>query len=219
MLRKLGASGTESSGTPTIDLSAIGRRVRIFVLIAMAGVVLSCVLGLVAFIAPVVTEITGEASPADGPSPAAPSQVQGEVVDADAVSLHTAAGWNALVEAIKAKSGTTEIYDLVAYPQYASVGLDGKGVVERGFYRNGAWQDSVSVRTPIVGSPVDVAEIDPELIARLPAETAEHVGIDNPTESYVLVNAYTGTPQIAIYVQANGESRYRTYRLDGTPTS
>jgi len=207
-------------GSPTIDLSAVGRRIRLFVLIAIVGVFASCVLGLIAFIPAVITEVKRDVSPMGGPGAAAPSRPPSSgAVEADAASLHSAAGWAALVKAINSESGTTEVYDLVAYPQYASVGLDGKGAVERRFYRDGAWQESVSVRTPSIGALTDLADIDPALIARLPAETAESVGIDSPTGTYILVNAYTGTPQIAVYVQANGESRYRTYRLDGTPIS
>jgi len=219
--RTTGSPTTLSPGTPTIDLSGIGRRVRLFVLIAVAGVFLSCVLGLLAFVPAVLTAFKSDAPPSDAPGTVAPSppQAPSEVAEADAASLHTAAGWTALVEAIKSESGTTEVYDIVAYPQYAAVGLDGEGAVERGFYRNGAWQDSVSVRTPISGSLVDLAEIDPELIARLPAETARRVGIDSPTGTYIIVNAYNSRPQIAVYVQSDGDSQYRAYQLDGTPIS
>lgn len=216
-----GTSFTASPGTPTIDLSRIGRRVRLFVLLALVGVFASCVLGLVALIAAVFTGVTNDGSTSDAPSADAPGANHGtsEVVEAVAADLHTAAGWTALVDAIEAESGTTEIYDLVVYPEYAAVGLDADGTTERRFYRNGAWQDSVSVRTPSIGSLTDLAEIDPTLIARLPKETAQYFAVDNPTGMYVLVNAYSGSPQISVYVQTNGESRYRTYRLDGTPIS
>jgi hypothetical protein len=210
---------TTSSATPTIDLSGIGRKVRLLVIIALVGLAVSCVLGLVAFLAPVFTEFSDGVSSSDAPGTGAPGAGQGtsEVAEAEATDLHTAAGWKALVGAIQSESGTTEIYDLVVYPQYASVGLDADGATERRFYRNGAWQGSVSVRTPSIGSRTDLAEIDPELIARLPKETAQHFAIDSPTGTYVLVNAYSGSPQISVYVQSDGESRYRTYRLDGTP--
>jgi hypothetical protein len=177
------------------------------------------VLGLIAFLVPVFTEFTKGGSSSGSPSTDAPraGHATSQVVEAGAADLHTVAGWNALVDAIEAESGTTEVYDLVVYPQYAAVGLDADGVTERRFYRDGAWQDSVSVRTPSIGSLTDLAEIDPELIARLPKETAQFFAIDHPTGMYVLVNAYSGTPQISVYVQSDGESRYRAYRLDGTP--
>ena len=213
-----GTPTTVSPGTPTIDLSGIGRRIRLFVLIAVAGVFLSCVLGLVAFIVPVFTGFSGDVTSSDAPGTAAPSppQIPSESVEADAASLHTAAGWTKLVAAIEAESGTTEVYDLVVYPEYASVGLDGKDAIERRLFRAGDWQEGFSARTPIHGARVDLGDIDPKTIVRLPEQTAQQAGIDNPTGTYFIVNAYTGSPQIAVYVQSNGESRYRTYQLDGT---
>lgn len=210
-----------STGTPTIDMSGIGRKVRLFVLIAIVGVFASCVLGLVAFIVPVFTQFTSDVTPSDAPGAVAPSpgQVPSEVAEADAASLHSAAGWAALVAAIKAESGTTKVYDLVVYPEYASVGMDGKDAIERRLFRGGDWQAGFSARTPIHGSLVDLAEIDPKTIARLIDQTAQQVGIDDPTGAYFIVNAFTGVPQIAVYVQSNGESRYRTYQLDGAPRS
>jgi hypothetical protein len=215
------ALSTLRPGTRTIDLSGIGRRIRLFVLIAVVGVFASCVLGLVAFIPTVVSEFKrdGNLSPSgtDATVTAGPRRGPDETVEVGATNLHSAAGWAALVEAIKSESGTTRVYDLVAYPQYASVGLDGKDAVERRFYRDGAWQESVSVRTPIAGSPIDLAEIDSELIARLPGETARHFGIDKPTGAYIVVHALAGEPRIMVYVQSDGRSEYRTYDLDGRP--
>ena len=219
--RTPGLPATLRPGTPTIDLSSIGRRVRLFVLIAVAGVFLSCVLGLVAFIVPVFTDFKGVVTPSGAPGTAAPTppQVPSEVTKADAASLHTEAGWTMLVAAIKAESGTTGVYDLVVYPGYASVGLDGKDAIERRLFRAGDWQDGFSARTPVHGALVDLGDIDPKTIPRLVEQTAEQAGIDDPTGAYFIVNAYTGSQQIAVYVQSNGESRYRTYRLDGTPIS
>jgi len=221
--RTPGTPGSVQPSSPTVDLSGIGRKVRLIVLIGFGGIFASCVLGIVAFI---VVGVTQSGRDLDVPDPGGSSTVGPSsrptpslTAKGDSASLHTAAGWTSLVEAIKSKSGTTEVYDLVAYPQYASVGLDGEGAVERRFYRDGAWQDSVSVRTPTTGSLIDLAEIDAELIARLPAETARHFSIADPTGTYIIVNAFSGAPQIAVYVQSDGESRYRAYRLDGTAIS
>lgn len=224
------AAPTLRSSAPTIDLSGVGRRVRLVVLVGLGGMLLSCLLGLVAFV-PAVIGAFEKDSPVDVPSidvpnievpsigdePAAPGASPGPV--ADAPSLHTAAGWTQLVDAIKAESGSAQVYDLVAYPTYASVGLDGDGAVERRFYRDGAWQDSVSMRMQATGTLVDLAEIDPELIARLPGETAQAVGVDEPTGTYVIVNGFGGEPRIMVYIQSDVESRYRAYRLDGRPMS
>lgn len=219
--RPPGTPSTVRPGTPTIDLSGIGRRLRLFVLIAVVGVFASCLLGLVAFIPAVITDVKRDVtdSPSDVPATVTPGSRQspGEGEEAGATNLHTVAGWTALVAAIKSESGTTQVYDLVAYPQYASVGLDDKDAVERRFYRDGAWQESMSVRTPIAGPLIDLAEIDAELIARLPIETARHFGIDEPTGTYIIVNAFAGEPRIMVYVQADVRSDYRAYGLDGTP--
>lgn len=221
-----GSSATvfSSSSTPTIDLTGIGRKVRLFVLLAVGGVLVSCVLGLVAFI-PAVIEGFQEATNAPWEEGSSPGAVGSATTDGPAdpasrgrsASLHTVAGWTGLVDAIKAESGSARIYDLVVYPDYAAVGLDGDGAIDRRFYRDGDWQASVSIRSPVNGSPVDLAQIDPELIARLPADTAQEVGIDDPTGTYILVNAFIDEPRIMVYVQKDVESQYRAYRLDGSP--
>jgi hypothetical protein len=222
-----GSSTTVPAGTPTIDLSGVGRRVRLFVLIAVGGMLASCLLGLVAFV-PVVLGVFKDVnvSPVDVPGiDQTPHPIESSSTGASsspvagAASLHTSDGWTQLVNDIEAESGTTGIYDLVVYPQYASVGLDGDGEVERRFYRDGAWQGSVSMRMPSTGSLIDLAEIDADVIARLPAETARAVGVGDPTGTYIIVNAFAGEPRIMVYVQSNAESQYRAYRLDGTPMS
>ena len=222
-----GSSTTVRSGTPTIDLSGVGRKVRPFVLIAVGGMLASCLLGLVAFV-PVVLGAFKDVnvSPVDIPGiEQAPHPIESSSTGApsspaaDTASLHTSGGWTQLVNDIETESGTTEVYDLVAYPQYASVGLNSDGEVERRFYRDGAWQGSVSVRTPSTGSLIDLAEIDADLIARLPEQTARAVGVSEPTGTYIIVNAFAGEPRIMVYVQSNAESQYRAYRLDGTPMS
>ena len=220
-------SSTVRSGTPTIDLSGVGRKVRLFVLITVGGMLASCLLGLVAFV-PVVLGAFKDVnvSPVDIPGiERAPHPIESSSTGAsstpvaDAASLHTSDGWTQLVNDIENESGTTEVYDLVVYPQYASVGLDGDGEVERRFYRDGAWQGSVSMRMPSTGSLIDLAEIDADLIARLPEQTARAVGMSEPTGTYIIVNAFAGEPRIMVYVQSKAESQYRAYRLDGTPMS
>ena len=210
---------TLSPGTPTIDLSGIGRRVRLIVLIAVAGVFLSCVLGILAFVIPAVVGFNGDENVFTTEDSGVSVTDEPRQPPGASVSLHTAAGWTALVDAIKAESGTTEVYELVVYPDYASVGLDGNDAIERRLFRAGDWQKGFSARTPVHGALVELAEIEPEVIAGLPGETARHFGIDEPTGAYLIVNAFTGDPQISVYVQSNGESRYRTYRLDGTAKS
>jgi hypothetical protein len=195
-----------------LDLSGLRRRVRIVILVAVVTFVGICGLGLAALIPAVMDAADKPAS-----APTAPSAVPSfSVPPGPVTNLHSVAGWNALVAAIKSASGSTSVYDLVVYPEYAAVGLDGDGAVERRFYRDGGWQESVSVRTPAVGALVDLGDIDPAVISHLPDETASHFGIDEPSGTYIIINAIMGGPRILVYVQtSDGGSQYRAYGLDG----
>jgi hypothetical protein len=124
-----------------------------------------------------------------------------------------------LVAAVREESGTTEVYDAVVYPEYASVGLVSDDGVERKVFRDGRFLDSFRVRTPATGNRVDLAAIDPDTIARLPQITAERLGVDDPGQAYVIVHALQKEPQIIVYIQTEGNSQYRVYGLDGNPTS
>lgn len=211
-------------GGVTIDLSkVIGQRVKWVVLAVVLAIVGSCVLGLVGMVASVFQAADDSST---GPTPATSATAETDplsegrgAVDAvpPAAGLQTADGWSALVAAIKEESGSTSVYDAVVYPEYASLGLDGDGAVERRLYRGGGWQEGFEARTPVVGSLVDLADIDPELWAELAAATAQHFQIADPTGTYMIVNAYTGTPQIMVYVQSENGSQYRVYGLDGSP--
>lgn len=217
----------------TVDLSGVGRRVRLIVIIAVISLVGVCGLGLAALVPAVVRTFTGgsgshAAVPTGPPAPAFPSGVvvlptPGPVDGTplanlpESANLQSAAGWKAMLKAVKEASGSTSVYDAVIYAQYASIGLDGKGAVDRRFYRDGAWDDSMSVRTPPAGSLVDLGLIDPEKISRLPAETAQHFKIEEPTASYLIINAYDGNPQIMVYVQSDEPSQFRIYDLNGRP--
>jgi hypothetical protein len=202
-----------------LDLSGLRRRVRIVVLVAVVTFVGICGLGLAALIPAFMDAADRPASaptavPSGVPS-SGPTAVQSP---GRPTNLHSVAGWNALMAAIKSASGSTSVYDLVVYPEYAAVGLDGEGAVERRFYRDGGWQDSVSVRTPAVGALVDLGDIDPAVISHLPDETARHFGIDEPSGTYIIINAIMGGPRILVYVQtSDGGSQYRAYGLDGRP--
>lgn len=221
--------GTDAGASPLAkihgnlpDLAAATRTVRLVIVIVAVVVLGFCGLGVFAFIPAFVDGF--DSGPTSSPTavptefPTAPGSATGGDGDAATIpSLHSAAGWRALVDAIEQKSGSTSVYDLVVYPTYASVGLDGGKYVERGLYRDGAWQESFNVRTPIVGKPLDLRAIDPAVIAKLPAETAQRLGVESPTGTYFIVNAILSAPKIMVYVQADGGSQYQAYTLDGTP--
>ena len=216
-------SGAPGKGPAAIKFTGFGnaaRTIRIVIVVFVVGFLGICGLGLAVFIPAFVDGYNSETTS----SPSAPTEVVTtepgsgpHAPQPSATSLHTAVGWSALVAAIKDESGTTSIYDLVVYPTYASVGLDGGKTINRRLYRDGAWQDSFKVQTPIVGSPVDLRKIDPKVISRLPAETSQRLGVENPTGTYLIVNALVSDPKIMVYVQADGGSQYQAYSLDGSP--
>jgi hypothetical protein len=219
--------GTGAAGTArTINLAGFAnaaRTIRIVILVVVLGFVGICGLGMAALV-PAFLEgfdsgptSSQTAIPADVATTQPGPSGTGPVEQAASTNLHSAAGWKALVAAIEDKSGSSSVYDLVVYPTYAAVGLDGGKSIERGFYRDGGWQDSIDVRTPIVGSPVDLRKIDPKLIEKLPADAAQRLGIESVTGTYLIVNAIPSDPKIMVYIQFDGGSNYQTYTLDGTP--
>jgi len=201
-------STPSTTPAPAINLTGFGnaaRTLRIVIVVFVVGFLGFCGLGMAAFIPAFLEGF--DSGPTSSPS--APASHRAET------DLHTASGWSAMVAAIEDESGSTSIYDLVVYPTYASVGLDGGKTIRRRLYRDGAWQESFDVRTPIVGHPVDLRAIDPEIIAKLPSETARRLGVQNPTGTYIIVNALASDPKIMVYVQADGGSQYQAYSLDG----
>lgn len=197
----------------TIDLTNVTKGVRWVIIGVLASFVGICMLGLVvAFFGLAV----GGTSGSSGPSIEV-TQPSGAPVLRPSTSLLSADGWEQLVTAVESESGTTRVYDAVVYPEYASIGLVADDAVDRRFYRKGAWDHSVAVRTPAAGEPVDLSDIEPDVIARLPGETAEFFDIADATGSYLIINAIASDPTIMVYVQSDDGSQYRRYGLDGEP--
>lgn len=192
------------------------RRIAVIVIIVVAGMVLVCGLGVVGV---VVSAISGAGDPPAGTTTATPSAdiTTGAVTAGPGEGLHSAGGWRSFVAAVQSESGTTEVYDAVVYPEYAAVALVSGDGTERRVFRDGAFLDSFRVQTEAVGGRVDLAQIEPDVIAGLPQATADQLGVDTPTDAYLIINALPTEPRIIVYVQANGSSQYRMYTLDGTP--
>jgi len=216
-------TSTDASQPGRVDLATVTQtvaKVRRIMLFVVLGVVGLCGLGLAGLVPALVHS-------GDSGSPA-PSTIPTDIVTSinpptsgvpagGPTNLFTVAGWKALVAAIKSASGATSVYDVVAYPEYASVGLDGGDAVERRLYREGGWEEGFNVRTPAVGRLVELRDIDPQLVARLPDETARHFGVSDPLATYLIISAIPAEPRISVYVQSDVSSQFRSYRLDGTP--
>lgn len=182
--------------------SGVVQRVRKVVLFAVVGFVLLCGVG--------VASIVGLAANfGDGGAP-------GDALPTPSLNLQTAAGWREWVDAVEKETGTTRVYDAVVYPDYASV----NAVVDEGamryLYRNGAFQLSNSPVTAATTEPVDLADIDPDMVAGLPEQTAEHQKMPDYDSAYMIVNQWSGEPSIMVYLQQTGKlSRWSIYDFTG----
>lgn len=178
------------------------KRVRRVILIVVVGFLLLCGLGIAGIVAAIFTGIDTAGGPTDTPT--------------TSVNLQTADGWSQLVSAIEDETGTSEVYDVVVYPEYASInGVADEGAM-RYVYRSGSFQLFNSPVTPAQGDPIDLADIDADLVAGLPDRTAKRQGMPEYDSAYLIVNTLTGQPAIMVYVQQTGKlSRWSIYDLDG----
>lgn len=197
-----GAAGTIRLGESLRAMQGDGvRTVRRVVLIVVIAFVVMCGLGIAAIVGLIVS---GVDQAMDSPEPSS------------SINLQTAEGWTELVDAVEEETGTSRVYDAVVYPEYASM----NAVVDEGamryVYRNGAFQLFNSPVTPAVGDPVDLADIDADMVAMLPDQTAERHAMPEYESVYLIVRAVTGQPTISVYVQQTGRpSRWTVYDLDG----
>lgn len=199
-------------GSSTIQLgeamrSSMGagavKRARRIVLIVVIGFLLLCGLGIAGVVTAVFTGFSEITSSSEEPA-------------RESVNLQTAEGWRQLVAAIEDETGTTKVYDVVVYPEYASINAVADEGATRYVYRDGAFQLFDSPVTPAIGRPVDLARIDPDLVEGLPAMTAERQGMPEYDSAYLIVNRLTGRSAIMVYVQQSGRvSRWSIYSLEG----
>ena len=178
------------------------RKVRRVVLITVIGFLLLCGLGIAGIVTAVFSGIDEIGGPSSTPT--------------SSVNLQTAEGWSELVAAIEEETGTSRVYDAVVYPEYASI----NAVVDEGamryVYRGGTFQLFNSPVTPARGDPVDLADIDADLVEGLPDRTAKRQGMPDYDSAYLIVNTLSGQPAIIVYVQQQGRlSRWSIYDLDG----
>ena len=178
------------------------RKVRRVVLITVIGFLLLCGLGAGAIVYAIfngVDEIGGSSS-----------------TPAPTVNLQTAKGWSQLVAAVDEETGTSRVYDAVVYPEYASI----NAVVDEGamryVYRNGSFDLFNSPVTAATHDPIDLADIDGELVEGLADRTAKRQGMPDYESAYFIVNRQAGEPAIMVYLQQQGKlSRWSIFDLDG----
>jgi hypothetical protein len=186
------------------------RKVRRIFLIVVVGFIVLCGLGIFGIVGAIVNEVNHAVSPGDSPGS------EPGVATTSSVNLQTATGWSELVAAIDKETGTSRVYDAVVYPEYASINAVADEGAMRYVYRNGSFQLFNSPVTPAQGRPIDLADIDPKLVERLPERTAKRQGMPEFDSAYLIITRTTGQPTILVYVQQSGRlSRWSIYDLDG----
>lgn len=184
------------------------KKVRRVVLIVVVGFLLLCGLGIAGLVGAIFKEVNQAFDGID---------ITGsETTQEPALNLHTAAGWSEMVKAIDAETGSSRVYDLVVYPTYASINAVAEEGAQRYVYRNNSFDLVTSPVTPAQGDRIDLADIDPDLVAGLPDKTAKRQGMPEYDSAYLIVNTFTGQPAIMVYVQQTGRlSRWSIYDFDG----
>lgn len=181
------------------------RTVRRVVLIVIVGFVLMCGLGIAAIVGLVASGIN---QAFDAPEPTS------------SLSLHTAEGWTEMVAAVEGETGTSRVYDAVVYPDYASVNVEVDEGAMRYVYRGGIFDLFESPVTPVHSDPIDLADIDPDLVEALPGRTAKEHEMTDFESAYLILGAATGEPTIIVYLQKPDKlPRWTIYDLDGTVVS
>ena len=184
------------------------KKVRRVVLIVLIGFLLLCGLGIAGLVGAIVKEVNQAFDGVD---------ITGvDTTQEPALNLHTAAGWTEMVKAIDAETGSSRVYDVVVYPTYASINAVAEEGAQRYVYRNNSFDLVTSPVTPAQSDRIDLADIDPELVAGLPDKTADRQGMPEYDSAYLIINTFTGQPAIMVYVQQTGKlSRWSIYDFDG----
>jgi uncharacterized protein DUF1707 len=203
---KVGSAATINMGQSMRSaLSGDGvRTVRRVMVFTVVGFLLLCGLGVGGMVYALFSGIDEAGDPSSTSTPTS------------SVNLQTAKGWTQLVAAIDKETGTSRVYDAVVYPEYASI----NAVVDEGamryVYRGGSFQLLNSPVTAATQDPVDLADIDADLVEGLPDRTAKRQGMPDYDSAYFIVNRVSGEPAIMVYLQQQGKlSRWSIYDLDG----
>jgi hypothetical protein len=131
------------------------------------------------------------------------------------INLHTAEGYQDLVDAVQAKTGSTMVFDITLYPRYAVVEVPVKVGTSR--YQLFYWDGELTAETSkgtTSNRPIDMADVRPELFIRLLKKVRGLV--DEPNSWYVLANASSGIGQVSAYASNHfSESEYVIATFDG----
>lgn len=138
-------------------------------------------------------------------------------------ALHTVKGFTELVEAVKAKFGSTEVTSMAVYADYASVTVPVAGSenrTEMWFFR-GKFADepsSRSSRSSLDGPNVDIADLDVAAMMAHLKEADRVLNVADAEARYILIDSHLNDDEsYSIYVSNEySESGYIKFRPDGS---
>ena len=102
------------------------------------------------------------------------------------VRLHTEAGFAELVEAVRAETGSTAVFDAVLYPAYGvvTVPAETRGKRAHSYYYDGDLRRTSQGTTD--DPRFDLAQLDPAVMVRLIGRAGTEL-VEDPTTVYVIV--------------------------------
>jgi uncharacterized protein DUF1707 len=134
--------------------------------------------------------------------------------------LHTRAGFTALVDATRARFGSTMIAGATIYPDYAVITMPAPGAPARAqsFSYKGGFDEPSNAGTRTASDPlVDLGAVQLDAVLGLMAGAGETLAVTDPTSRYLIVDQDGGSPYVSVYASNEfGESGHVKAALDGT---
>ena len=134
--------------------------------------------------------------------------------------LHEAAGFDALVADIDAEFGSTEVAEVVLYPEYAVVRIPAEDDPTHleGYYYDGDFDDPNAAGVRATDEPlVDLATIDGSVVEQLIDQAPSPLNVDDPDSTYAIIETWGDPvqPAVAVYASNDYESGYLVAAVDG----
>ncbi|MEV7398739.1 DUF1707 domain-containing protein [Aeromicrobium sp. NPDC092404] len=159
-------------------------------------------------------------SSAGGDDGAGPGATTGQSVPKDRLELHTAEGFEQLVELTRNKFGTTRIDSAAIYPDYASITIvtkDDPRRTENWYFAKGFGGEPSKGSRTADAPTVDLASIDATAYAKAIKRSPTVLGVEDVNSTYAVVRAENGQPAFSVYVRNEyNENGYWTFSADGT---
>ncbi len=139
---------------------------------------------------------------------------EGVEVAGEELDLTSAEGYDALVAAVEAKTGSTTVFDVTVYPGYAvvTVPVDRDSQRSFGYYFDGTWQEWTGSGTSDE-ERFDLRDLDGATVASVVKKARRQV--EAPDSYYYLVNPFGREESVCVSAYATNEFDETAY-LDAT---